>query len=590
MTDIKQILICHAPEDNRPVQGAGDGWVTTFAQKLKNRLGEDNFSVKTALPDSAVSMSKHAMVIVLSPFFLDALENDPDYGDFRKMILKSGFPMYIVEIAAIDESLKPAKIRKIPVFRFWDERGYFNYLDDLYRQVLKDFSEKKSDEVLPDKAKKVFICYAKADFDTAKQVYDDLKKQGIEPWMEAENLKAGEHSRFMIRQAIKSAGYFIALFSKNSLSKGDYHRQQKIALDLLDELPQSDVFVIPVRIDDCDPGDIHSGFVNIHTADLFPTYETGMQKILKTLGVEDSQSQVQVQALEKPDIRKAVYLAEVSPDLFKERDEVRRYLDQQGYKVIPEKSLYHHDFEQYKFDVEQALKRCGVFVQLLSLLTCRMSAEHPCYGKIQHECAKKSNIPVMQWRSTDINPGDTDENHQELLEGESVFAVHLEEFKREVKDSLAKPKAVVQDSGDDGSQVFVYVNADEKDVPLAEKIALFMESSRIGYALPGEDEKDERFEEFKEHLEICDGVIVVYGQADVKWARRQLLECRKVTSRSRTSLVVIAVYEGPPEKKKPLNYKLPNMVVLDDCRSCMNPELFEPFFRAMREKQQRRSS
>ncbi|MGE0083547.1 MAG: toll/interleukin-1 receptor domain-containing protein [Desulfococcaceae bacterium] len=583
MPDKKHILICHAREDDRGTDSTQPGWVTAFARNLQKRLGRDDLSIETALPQSAVSMNKHALLAVFSPFFMDALENDPEYADLRKMLLQREIPVYGIEKTAVEENRKPAKLRDIPLFRFWpDNNGdkadqeYYKSLDDLYREITGDFPRSELPEILPEKAKKVFICYAEADIAIARQMYDNLKKSGLTPWMEDRDLLPGQNRRTSIWQSIQSSAYFIVLLSNNSVVKGDFNRQQKIAFEILDEMPQSDVFVIPVRIHDCEPGAIHSGFVNIQTADLFPSYEEGLQKILKTLGVENSPAQ----ALEKPDIRKSVYLAEVSSDLFREREEVRRYLEQDGYKVVPETPLYHPDANQYAESVRNALNPCIGFVQLLSLLTCRMHPAQPCYAKIQQECAAESGIPLLLWRKPGIDLKDADADHRKLLEGPSVLAVHMEEFKREVKNALSRTREVRPVSGNETKQVFVYLNADKKDEPLALQIGSLMDSIRIGYALPPEDEPDERFEDFKEHLCISDGVIVVYGEAVVNWARRLLVECRKAVSRNPDSLVVIAVYEGPPESKTPLNYKLPGMFVME-CRDCMNTELFRPFFQAM---------
>lgn len=128
---------------------------------------------------------------------------------------------------------------------------------------------------------KVFISYATEDYDIAKRLYDDLKKEGIEPWMDTENLLVGQNWRSIIPQAIRNCRYFLLLISKKSVSKRGYvQKEQKIALDYLDELPLSDVFILPVRIDNVEP--IDELLRNMHWADL-SDYENGLKHILRAL-------------------------------------------------------------------------------------------------------------------------------------------------------------------------------------------------------------------------------------------------------------------------------------------------------------------
>ena len=52
------------------------------------------------------------------------------------------------------------------------------------------------------------------------------------------------------------------------------------ALDILDHYPDGDIFLIPVRIDDCEIPDM---IKRVHFTDLFPSYEVGFKKMLLSL-------------------------------------------------------------------------------------------------------------------------------------------------------------------------------------------------------------------------------------------------------------------------------------------------------------------
>ena len=66
---------------------------------------------------------------------------------------------------------------------------------------------------------KVFISYAREDRKTALKLYHDLKKAGLNPWLDLKNLLPGQNWQRHIELAIKSSDFFIALLSNNSVSR-----------------------------------------------------------------------------------------------------------------------------------------------------------------------------------------------------------------------------------------------------------------------------------------------------------------------------------------------------------------------------------
>jgi len=127
--------------------------------------------------------------------------------------------------------------------------------------------------------KKVFISYAKEDYEVAKQLYEDLKRSGLTPWLDSEELLPGQRWKVVVNQAIKDSSYFLALLSSNSISKNGFvQKELKMALEILDEIPTNKIFIIPIRLDDCKPTDVK--LQDLHWVDLFPSYKTGLEKIM----------------------------------------------------------------------------------------------------------------------------------------------------------------------------------------------------------------------------------------------------------------------------------------------------------------------
>ncbi|MDM8544093.1 toll/interleukin-1 receptor domain-containing protein [Desulfococcaceae bacterium HSG9] len=129
---------------------------------------------------------------------------------------------------------------------------------------------------------KVFLNYAIEDQYMAERLYNDLKDAGVFLWHPDKDLLPGQNWKLEIKKAIKESTIFLALLStKSILKRGFTQKELKTALDNLDEMPESDIFIIPVRIDDCKP--IDSKLQYLQWVDLFPSYEEGLNKILRAI-------------------------------------------------------------------------------------------------------------------------------------------------------------------------------------------------------------------------------------------------------------------------------------------------------------------
>jgi hypothetical protein len=80
-----------------------------------------------------------------------------------------------------------------------------------------------------------------------------LVEAGIEPWMDTKDLLPGQDWAFATNEAIKNADFFIACLSKQSVNKRGYlQRELRQAQELWNEKLQEDIYLIPLRLDDCE--------------------------------------------------------------------------------------------------------------------------------------------------------------------------------------------------------------------------------------------------------------------------------------------------------------------------------------------------
>lgn len=155
--------------------------------------------------------------------------------------------------------------------------------------------------------RQVFLSYARHDEEAAKQLFSDLSGPGIRVWVDFKSLRAGERWRPAIERAIKESDFFLALLSSNSVSKKGFVQKEIVhALDMLEQFPEDNIFVIPVRLDECEPS--HNALKDLHWVDLFPSWEDGVAAIRASIAGTPSPDRVAAKRIDPegslaPDIK-----------------------------------------------------------------------------------------------------------------------------------------------------------------------------------------------------------------------------------------------------------------------------------------------
>lgn len=100
---------------------------------------------------------------------------------------------------------------------------------------------------------KVFISYAKEDNETAEKLFDFLTLYRYDPWLDKKKLLPGQDWNTEIKLALKKADFIVLLLSKTSIAKrGFVQREFKLALEYCEEKLETDIYIIPCKIDDCE--------------------------------------------------------------------------------------------------------------------------------------------------------------------------------------------------------------------------------------------------------------------------------------------------------------------------------------------------
>lgn len=132
---------------------------------------------------------------------------------------------------------------------------------------------------------KIFLCHSSADKPQVRQLHDLLLKNGAAPWLDAEQLLPGQDWNLEINKALDDSDVILVCLSKGSVDKEGYvQREVRIALDRALEMPEGRIFLIPVRLEECE---LPSRLRTYQYVDLFA--ENGVEKLIKSLNIRARQ-------------------------------------------------------------------------------------------------------------------------------------------------------------------------------------------------------------------------------------------------------------------------------------------------------------
>ncbi|MBV9833152.1 MAG: toll/interleukin-1 receptor domain-containing protein [Alphaproteobacteria bacterium] len=125
-----------------------------------------------------------------------------------------------------------------------------------------------------DPGSRVFLCHASEDKPAVKELYQRLKSSGFSPWLDEEDLVAGQNWALEIRKAISAARVVLVCLSARSEKRGHVQKEIVHALDVADQQPEGRIFLIPVLMEPCP---IPDRLDRWHAVDLFK--ENGYRKL-----------------------------------------------------------------------------------------------------------------------------------------------------------------------------------------------------------------------------------------------------------------------------------------------------------------------
>jgi TIR domain/KTSC domain len=100
---------------------------------------------------------------------------------------------------------------------------------------------------------RVFLCHGSEDKPTVREIYMSLREDGVDPWLDERDILPGQDWNAEISQAVRQCDAILVCLSAMSVHKEGYLQKEiRFALDAADEKPEGTIFIIPVKLDECD--------------------------------------------------------------------------------------------------------------------------------------------------------------------------------------------------------------------------------------------------------------------------------------------------------------------------------------------------
>ena len=108
----------------------------------------------------------------------------------------------------------------------------------------------------PSRKLRVFLSHSKLDKERVRNIYETLSLQKdieIDPWLDTEKLLPGDNWMMKVEEAVIASDVVIVCLSEKSLTKqGFIHKEISLALETADLKPEGTIFIIPLRLEECD--------------------------------------------------------------------------------------------------------------------------------------------------------------------------------------------------------------------------------------------------------------------------------------------------------------------------------------------------
>jgi hypothetical protein len=256
------------------------------------------------------------------------------------------------------------------------------------------------------------------------------------------------------------------------------------------------------------------------------------------------------------DHRPQIYLAIPADDSYEPYEEVKRFLDSEGYRVVPETHIVYMNPTQYQEDVNKIMASCKAYVQVVGCSPGKLSPELPGICVLQHDCACKKDIPRLIWRDKINEEQIADQKLKEFVSLESAM-INLEEFKQSIlKQMRPAPQK-------EKMLIFLCYAQKYTNNPLIEKLFSFLRQNNFSVVQPNytiqENTRSMRLE-LDKYL-LSSDVVILFSQICDVWCESQIISIYKRISRRQLPIKCFALFTTTSPKQ--IRVQVPNLSIVN---------------------------
>lgn len=141
---------------------------------------------------------------------------------------------------------------------------------------------------------RVFLCHSSGDKPKVRDLYTRLSSAAsyIAPWLDEEDLLPGQRWEDEIPAAVRTSDVVLVCLSNEAINKSGYVQKEiKDALDVADRQPEGAIFLIPVKLEECQiPNRLsHLQYVNLFEKRGFERLVRSLVFRAESLGIAEAQ-------------------------------------------------------------------------------------------------------------------------------------------------------------------------------------------------------------------------------------------------------------------------------------------------------------
>jgi hypothetical protein len=128
-------------------------------------------------------------------------------------------------------------------------------------------------------ADRVFLSHSSSDKDAVRRLAEDLKRAGVDVWLDVAEIKVGDWISRKIEQGLDDTRYLAIWLTKRAIESGWVDTEWRSKFQ--DEISNNSVVVLPLLADNCEIPRLLRGK---RYADFRISYEAGLAQLLEAIG------------------------------------------------------------------------------------------------------------------------------------------------------------------------------------------------------------------------------------------------------------------------------------------------------------------